>query len=167
MQKLTSIPIVLFFFLIAFKVDAQIRITPGETIHDLGAWFLCEFAHSQIPPNDKCSMLDDDGFQVVNNFLYHVKVKNSKQTRCRHKRLGQCFKKSQKGLIVERKELGPVKFYESKLDVTWYGCSQTYDIIHGPDFSEIRPVLEKCWWTPDKRYFVSEYKYKLDFTETD
>ena len=167
MYKYTLITISLFFFLNNSMVAAQSRITLEKTIDDLGIWFLCEFAHSQIPPNDKCLMLDDDGFQVVNDLLYHVKVKNSKQIRCRHNRLGQCFIKSQKGLIAERKELGPAKFYENKFDVTWYGCSQTYVIKHGPDFSEISPLIEKCWWTPDKRYFVSEYKHNLDFMKTD
>ena len=167
MNILCLIPVIFISFVISVAITCSGWAKFNKTSGSFGTWFLCEFAHSQIPPDDSCLMLDDDGFQLNNGILYHVKVLNSKETKCRQNRLGQCFINSKKGLMAERKEFGAIKFYDNKFDVTWFGCSQTYSVSHGLNFSEIKPDLNKCWWTPDKRYFVSKYKHKLYFTDVD
>jgi hypothetical protein len=126
-----------------------------------GIWFRCEFAHSQIPPSDNCEMLDDDGFQVIKGVVHHVKILDSPETACRHNRVGNCFKKSQAGLSAKRSEIGPIKNLPKGVSVAWLGCAQLYHLITHPHFIEITPDVERCWWTPDKRYFVARYLDKI------
>ena len=122
-----------------------------------GTWFFCEFAHSQIPPEDNCKMLDDDGFQIINGIVYRIKIKNSIETMCRHNRVGNCFLRHQVGLFAERSELGPIKLSERKIHLTWLGCTQEYSIIKHSNYSEINPDSEICWWASRKHYFISRY----------
>ncbi len=129
-----------------------------------GLWFRCEFAHSQIPPEDDCKMLDDDGFQVIKGVVHHVKILNSKETACRHKRVGNCFKRNESGLAAERSEIGPIKFSNQGAEVTWLGCMQKYNLLHRAHYIEIVPDVEQCWWTPDKRYFVARYIGEIRIT---
>jgi hypothetical protein len=126
-----------------------------------GIWFTCEFAHSQIPPEDDCAMLDDDGFQIIDGIVHRIKIKNSTETGCRHNRAGNCFLRSQRGLIAQRFELGPIKFLVNKIYLTWLGCTQEYAIIEHSNYKEIAPSSELCWWTPPKHYFISRYISKI------
>jgi len=126
-----------------------------------GIWFICEFAHSQIPPEDDCNMLDDDGFQIINGIVHRIKIKNSIETRCRQNRVGNCFLRTRVGLVAERSEIGPIKLFAKKIYLTWLGCTQKYLTIQYPDYNEIFPSSEKCWWTSDKRYFVARYVNKI------
>ena len=126
-----------------------------------GTWFVCEFAHSQIPPEDNCIMLDDDGFQIINGIVYRVKIKNSIETTCRHNRVGNCFFRHQAGLFAERSELGPIKLSDNKIHLTLLGCTQEYSIIKHSNYSEIIPDSEICWWASRKHYFISQYIGKI------
>jgi len=130
-----------------------------------GIWFRCEFAHSQIPPEDNCRMLDDDGFQVIKGVVHHVKITNSAETNCRHDRVGNCFLRSHPGLEAERSEIGPVEFSEKSAAVTWLGCTQNYGITKQPKYLDIAPVGELCWWTSNKHYFVARYSGPLKIVE--
>ena len=122
-----------------------------------GIWFRCEFAHSQIPPDDNCRMLDDDGFQVIRGIVHHVKVVDSAETKCRNNRIGNCFKKTETGLSAEITEIGPIQLSEKGAEVTWLGCTQKYGITKHTYYLELSPDAEQCWWTPNKRYFVARY----------
>ena len=124
-------------------------------------WFACEFAHSQIPPEDNCRMLDDDGFQIVDGKVHRIKIKNSTETGCRHKRVGNCFLKNQPNLIAERSEIGPIRLLDNKVYLTWLGCTQEYALIDHSNYSEIISGPDTCWWTPDKRYFISRFIGKI------
>ena len=122
-----------------------------------GTWFVCEFAHSQIPPEDNCIMLDDDGFQIINGIVYRVKIKNSIETTCRHNRVGNCFFRHQAGLFAERSELGPIKLSDNKIHLTLLGCTQEYSIIKHSNYIEIILDSEICRWVSRKHYFISQY----------
>ncbi|MBT3989878.1 MAG: hypothetical protein HOG95_10160 [Rhodospirillaceae bacterium] len=137
----------------------------GELEVDEGIWFRCEFAHSQIPPDDNCRMLDDDGFQIIKGMVHHVKILNSREAACRHNRIGNCFKRDQAGLAAERSEIGPIKFADMMAEVTWLGCTQKYGLTKHPNYLEITPTPEQCWWTPDKRYFVARYRGPVKITD--
>ncbi len=130
-----------------------------------GTWFRCEFAHSQIPPDDNCRMLDDDGFQVIKGVVHHVKITNSNETNCRHNRVGNCFLKNHPGLEAERSEIGPLSLSETEAALTWLGCTQKYGITKHPNYMDIAPVGELCWWTPDKHYFIARFKGALKIVE--
>ncbi len=130
-----------------------------------GIWFRCEFAHSQIPPEDDCRMLDDDGFQVIKGVVHHVKITNSEETNCRHKRLGNCFLKNHTGLEAERSEIGPIDFSARSASVTWLGCTQKYGITRHPNYLDIAPAGELCWWASNKHYFVARYSGPLKIVE--
>jgi hypothetical protein len=130
-----------------------------------GVWFRCEFAHSQIPPEDNCRMLDDDGFQVIKGIVHHVKITNSKEIRCRHNRVGNCFLKNHLGLRAERTEIGPIELSEKGAAVTWFGCTQNYSLTKHLNYIDIVPVGELCWWTPDKHYYVERFRGLLKIVE--
>ncbi len=122
-----------------------------------GIWFLCEFAHSKIPPEDQCNMLDDDGFQIIDGIVHRIKVINSKETGCRQDRIGNCLINTHVNLVAERYKIGPVKLIGNKIYITWLGCSQKYNTVLYSHYTEIVPSFERCWWTADKRYFVAKY----------
>jgi hypothetical protein len=149
---------------VAILASQPLRAAGSSNVLE-GVWFRCEFAHSQIPPNDDCRMLDDDGFQVVDGIVHHVKITNSNETKCRHDRVGNCFLKNQTGLSAERTEIGPIEFFKNTALVTWLGCTQKYSLSNFGSFIEIVPDQEQCWWTPDKRYFISFYQQPLQLVD--
>ena len=59
-----------------------------------GYWFTCEFARSQSPPDDKCEMFDDEGFQLAEGRLRYIRMIGSTETECRGNKKGQCFSSS-------------------------------------------------------------------------
>lgn len=132
-----------------------------------GIWFRCEFAHSQIPPEDNCKMLDDDGFQVIKGVVHHVKILDSEEAKCRQNRVGHCFRRDQIGLSAERSKIGPIKLSPKFAEITWMGCTQRYGLIRHPDYIEIAPRPERCWWASDKRYFVARYAGQIKITAED
>jgi hypothetical protein len=127
-----------------------------------GNWFSCEFAHSQIPPNDGCMMLDDDGFMVSNGQIDHVKVIDSREQGCRHQRLGQCFERNRDKVVVSRDNLGPIRATAEGFAITYWGCTQDYRMVRRGGYFEITPISNHCLWTKDKRYFVYRYRGKLE-----
>ena len=122
---------------------------------------MCEYAHSNIPPDDQCYMLDDDGFQIIDGVVYRIKVINSKETKCRQGRIGNCLINTNANLVAERQKIGPIKLFENEVHITWLGCTQKYYTIPNYGYTEIRSDADKCWWTADKRYFVSRYVGKI------
>jgi hypothetical protein len=161
MFKIIGLVVVIYILVPTYLLAAEKRNLSE------GIWFRCEFAHSQIPPDDKCKMLDDDGFQMINGSVYHVKVTNSLETKCRHERIGNCFSKSQKGLQAELTEIGPIKVARNKVDVTWLGCMQNYVLTQHSHYIEVAPNVEVCWWTPNKRYFIARYPGEIKITDGD
>ena len=144
-------------FMLADRVVATTE-SDSPTMDVEGVWFSCEFAHSQIAPEDGCKMLDDDGFLVANGQIDHVKVTDSKEQGCRHQRLGQCFERDRKKIIVSRDSVGPIRATAEGFAITYWGCTQGYTMARHPDFYEVTPSGRRCLWTSDKRYFVSRYR---------
>ena len=134
-----------------------------------GAWFLCEFAHSRIPPPDDCRIMDDDGFLIARGFIHRIKVTNSRHEGCRHARLGQCFSRHRAEVTVESWPIGPIRPAPGGFSVGFLGCTQSYRIVaHGSGedgFSEVAPTGEPCFWTRDKHYFVAPFTGRLRITE--
>ena len=129
----------------------------GPTMNIDGHWFSCEFAHSQIPPEDNCKMFDDDGFIVSKGRIDHIKVTDSQQVNCRHQRLGQCFERTREKIIVSQDSVGPVRATKKGFAVTYWGCTQEYLMSKQADYFEISPTGRHCLWTRDKRYFVARF----------
>ena len=138
---------------------------PKQHIGAEGAWFLCEFAHSKIPPSDDCRMLDDDGFMVRGGTVFHVKISNSRETGCRGGRAGNCMAQGDTPLRADISEIGPIEVEDARIKVRFLGCSQAYTLTPHGAYIEIRPTGDQCFWTPDKRYYVSKYKGPLILAE--
>ena len=92
----------------------------------LGVWFLCEFAHSEIPPSDDCRMLDDDGFMIRHGVLHHVKVQDSHEKGCRHERIGNCLRQGKAPVTAVISEIGLVEVAGDQLKASFLGCTQVY-----------------------------------------
>ncbi|MAI10767.1 MAG: hypothetical protein CBD27_11420 [Rhodospirillaceae bacterium TMED167] len=130
-----------------------------------GAWFLCEYAHSKIPPSAGCAVLDDDGFLVREGVVYHIKVSNSREIRCRGGRAGHCLRQGTHTYRADPQSIGPINAGGGKLFVRFLGCSQVYYVIAHEGFVEIKLDTERCYWTPDKRYFLSRFNGRLELSE--
>ena len=145
---------------------AQASTETGEGGINLdGNWFSCEFAHSQIPPDDGCKMLDDDGFMISKGRIDHIKVTDSRQVNCRHQRLGQCFDRVRPKIVVSRDSVGPIRATTQGFAITYWGCTQEYKMRKRGPYFEIAPKGKSCLWTRDKRYFVARYQGRLEVVD--
>jgi len=154
----------LMVFVLAAEASAATG-AKGQVMDVEGAWFSCEFAHSQIPPDDDCKMLDDDGFLVAAGQIDHVKVTDSKQRGCRHERLGQCFERGRDKILVSRDPLGPIRATAAGFAITYWGCTQDYTMAQRGGYFEVAPAGRRCLWTKEKRYFVSRYRGRLEVND--
>jgi len=152
------------FFLLVTLITTSTAAQENKLNTD-GAWFLCEYAHSKIEPSDGCAMLDDDGFLVRNGTVFHVKITNSQETACRGGRSGNCLRQGVQTYRADLQSIGPIEAGGNQLAVQFFGCTQLYDVIPHEGFMEVRPGAEKCYWTPDKRYFLSRFRGQLEFSE--
>ncbi len=160
MTRFIAIAVVLF---IAFAHGGKAQpVDPGS-----GVWFLCEYAHSKIPPSDNCTMLDDDGFMVRDGVVFHVKITDSKETNCRGERIGNCFKRDAEEISAKTDKIGPIEIASSHLAVDFFGCIQSYDFSSKGAYLEIRPAGEQCFWTPDKHYYLARYEGRIKLIEED
>ncbi len=160
MTRFVAIAAVLFLAL-APNAKAQ-TVDPGS-----GFWFLCEYAHSKIPPSDSCAMLDDDGFMVRDGVVFHVKVTDSKQTHCRGERIGNCFNRDADEVTAKTDKIGLIEVTSSHLAVDFFGCIQGYVYAAKGAYIEIRPAGEHCFWTPDKHYYLARYDGRIKLIEDD
>ncbi len=152
----------ILFFLLLIPAAAAAAAATNQIKDVEGNWFSCEFAHSQIPPDDGCRVLDDDGFMVSNGQIDHVKVIDSREQGCRHQRLGHCFERNRDKVVARSKNLGPIQATAEGFAITYWGCTQDYKMIKRADYFEITPISSNCLWTRDKRYFVYRYRGKLE-----
>ena len=145
-------------FFVASLMVMSVQDASAAPLNIDGDWFSCEYAHSRIPPEDDCRMLDDDGFRVSNGRIEHIKVKDSRELNCRHRRKGQCFLRDREKIVVSRDPLGPIRATEVGFSVTYWGCSQDYVMTDRGNFVEIVPAGRHCLWTKDKHYYVARYR---------
>lgn len=144
----------LFGLTLLFRFDAH-----GEQakIKLDGLWFTCEFAHSKIPPSDNCNMLDDDGFLIEGDYVWHMKVQNGDQEGCRGDRAGNCFRRERKMVAAKKKKIGQAERTDKGAIIEYLWCGQPYEITHGEHFSEVRPIEPMCTWTSKKTYYVRKW----------
>lgn len=143
------------------QADAE---QPGS-INDM--WFRCEFSQGQMPPTDNCRMLDDQGFQIIKDTAYQIVVINSLETGCHKNRIGNCFLKTQVGLVAERSKIGKIIVSGDNLYLTWLGCMQEYSLIRHSNYREIIPDMENCWWASENKYFVARNIKKIKIISKD
>ena len=139
----------------------------GQTKNLDGAWFACEFAHSQIAPDDNCKMLDDDGFLVAGQKVNHIKVLGSQEQACRQNRTGNCFKRDQAKVVVARDSTGTFRTTTDGFQIEYWGCSQEYKMSQRSGYYEVTPVDGLCYWASDKRYYLARYTGELKITVQD
>jgi len=126
-----------------------------------GLWFSCEYAHSQIPPEDGCVMLDDDGFRVTDGAIDHVKVMDSHEAECRGARAGNCFPRTTDAITVSSSRIGRIKPAGDGFTVSYWGCTQAYRMQERQGYFEIAPSGSRCYWTREKRYFMARYQGRM------
>ena len=128
-----------------------------------GAWFSCEFAHSQIPPEDGCLMLDDDGFLIAGDTVKQIKVRSSRETECRQNKYGNCFKRDISGITVKPDATGTFLPTADGFRISYWGCAQDYKMDPRDGFFKVTPIGDLCYWTSDKSYFLARYNGMLEF----
>ncbi len=164
-RKARILWILLAVYIVAPPVSARetlVATNANAGLMDIeGNWFSCEFAHSQIPPDDDCKMFDDDGFDVSQGEIFHIKAINSRETQCRHKRAGQCFKRTSEGIVISRDSVGTIRPTTSGFAIKYWGCTQEYTMSDRGNFFEVAPTGRRCMWTREKRYFVARYQGQI------
>ena len=146
----------IFFTLIFFNKGLL-----SQNISPLGNWFECEFSISGNEPLDDCQILDDDGFLLKNNKIYHLKVKNSIEGNCRGNKVGHCFNFNIKELEVKKVLIGNIEIEKNSLKIRYLGCSQKYLIQKNSYFFKVFPDKKNCFWTKEKNYYVRKWNGKL------
>lgn len=140
-----------------------VPVTASGPVMNLdGAWFSCEFAHSQIAPEDGCLMLDDDGFLVDGATVRHIKVRGSQETECRHNKSGNCFRRDIAGVIVKPDFTGTFQPTPEGFQISYWGCAQDYKMDRQDGFFKITPIDDLCYWTRNKSYFLARYSGTLE-----
>ncbi|NQV99679.1 MAG: hypothetical protein HQ483_08275 [Rhodospirillales bacterium] len=153
-------PVVVPVLLLTALAMASAAAEPDKITLD-GLWFTCEYAHSQIPPSDDCKILDDDGFLVEGDFVWHMKVQNGDREGCRGDRSGNCFRRERRQLTAKKKKIGQAVRTAKGAVIDYLWCGQPYEISHGEHYSEVRPVAPLCPWTSKKTYYVARWDGQL------
>ena len=148
-----------FFLIITFMLTLSFNSFAIENME--GAWFECEFAGKISKPLDDCKMLDNDGFIFSNNKATHISVINSQEINCKKNKVGQCFK-SDLGFITARKgREDSVKFGNSKLILSFLGCSQVFHLKDKLIYVEASPDKKKCFWAGKKIFYLKKFEGEL------
>jgi len=150
-------------WLMLVVLHAAPSVASSQVMNLDGAWFSCEFAHSQIAPEDGCLMLDDDGFLIAGDTIKQIKVSSSRETECRQNRYGNCFRRDLSGITVKPDSTGTFLPTEEGFKITYWGCAQDYKMDPQDGFFKVTPVGDLCYWTSDKSYFLARYNGVLEF----
>jgi len=133
----------------------------AEPLRLEGVWFTCEFARSQTPPDDKCAMFDDEGFEVTNGKLRYLRNKWSDETACRGNKKGQCFSSALPEIRVSVQPVGEIGIEDNAIFVSYLACTQKFNIDQQDGFVEVIPDKKRCFWAKDRHFYVSRYTGKL------
>lgn len=150
---------VLLLFTVLFLLNTANAETAPSSLD--GLWFSCEYAHSKIPPSDQCETLDDDGFLINGDYIWHMKVQNGDQKGCRGARAGNCFRRERQQLTATQSEIGRLQRTRNGAIIHYLWCDQAYEVTERPAFAEIRPVGPLCFWTSPKVYYVAKWPGEL------
>ena len=145
--------VTLLFFNFSFKVFAVEKLD--------GAWFECEFSGKTSQPTDNCEMLDNDGFIFSNNKATHISVINSQEINCKKNKVGQCFKSDLDFVNARKGREDNVKFGNSKLILSFLGCSQVFHLKDKSIYVEASPYKKKCFWAGKKIFYLKKFEGDL------
>ena len=126
-----------------------------------GAWFECEFAEKTSKPLDDCKMLDNDGFIFSNNKATHISVIDSQEINCKKNKVGQCFKSDLDFVTARKGREDSVKFGNSKLILSFLGCSQVFHLKDKSIYVEASPDKKKCFWAGKKIFYLKKFEGDL------
>ena len=80
-------------------------------------------------------------------------------------RTGHCLRQGVHAYRADLQSVGPIDTSGDRLLVRFLGCTQLYDVIIHKKFIEVKPIVDRCYWTPNKRYFLSRFNGQLEYTE--
>ena len=130
----------------------------ADTLPDLdGVWFTCEFTQSKTPPTDGCDMFDDEGFEARDGQITYLRMLGSDEVNCKGQKKGQCFPASLPQITVSTKPIGEAWLKDSRLHVTWYGCTQDYTLTQDTGFVSVKPDGKDCFWSRERHFYVAPY----------
>ena len=130
-----------------------------------GYWFECEFSEKTAPPKDQCEMLDDDGFDFKDNIAIKIKNISSKETKCKKNKIGQCFQSNASSIDIKVGRSDKIKFQNSNLILTFFGCSQNFILKNYINFIEAIPDKKKCFWTGKKYFYLKKFNGSVNIIE--
>ena len=130
-----------------------------------GYWFECEFSEKTAPPKDQCEMLDDDGFDFKDNIAIKIKNISSKETKCKKNKIGQCFQSNANSINIKVGRSDKIKFQNSNLILTFFGCSQKFILKNSSNFIEAIPDRKKCFWTGKKHFYLKKFNGLVNIIE--
>ena len=130
-----------------------------------GFWFTCEFARSQVAPDDGCKMFDDEGFQLADGRLRYVRVIGSTETSCRGDKKGQCFSSKEPAVSISRTDRGKLTLGKKQFKVSYFGCTQIFYFSDTLNYREIWPDKNRCFWAGKRRFYIAPYKGKVTIIE--
>ncbi len=130
----------------------------ADRLPDLdGVWFTCEFTQSKTPPTDGCDMFDDEGFEARDGQITYLRMLGSDEVNCKGQKKGQCFPASLPQITVSTKPIGEAWLKDSRLHVTWYGCTQDYTLTQDTGFVSVKPDGKDCFWSRERHFYVAPY----------
>ena len=130
----------------------------ADKLPDLdGVWFTCEFTQSKTPPTDGCDMFDDEGFEARDGQITYLRMLGSDEVNCKGLKKGQCFPASLPQITVSTKPIGEAWLKDSRLHVTWYGCTQDYTLTQDTGFVSVKPDGKDCFWSRERHFYVAPY----------
>jgi len=130
-----------------------------------GVWFSCEFAQRQRAPDDGCKMFDDEGFTFTDGRLNYVRITESDETACRGEKVGQCFRRDRPAIAITSQNRGKLKMGATSFTVRFLGCKQLFHFSDKPDYREIWPDENRCFWAGKRRFYIAPYPGKVDFID--
>ncbi|ADE39571.1 metal dependent phosphohydrolase [Candidatus Puniceispirillum marinum IMCC1322] len=130
-----------------------------------GVWFSCEFAQRQRAPDDGCKMFDDEGFTFTNGRLKYVRITESDETACRGEKVGQCFRRDRSAIAITSQDRGQLKMNSASFTVRFLGCKQLFYFNDTPDFREIWPDEDRCFWASKRRFYIAPFAGNVDFVD--
>ena len=130
-----------------------------------GVWFSCEFAQRQRAPDDGCKMFDDEGFTFTNGRLNYVRITASEETACRGEKVGQCFRRDRSAIAITSQDRGQLKMDKTSFTVRFLGCKQLFHFSDTPDFREIWPDEDRCFWASKRRFYIAPFAGNVDFVD--
>lgn len=126
-----------------------------------GFWFTCEFAQRTAPPNDDCVTFDDEGVEIKAGIVTYLRVTDSKNNQCKGNKPGQCFTASTPSITVTAREIGPLKIEPGRVYLTYYGCTQTFELTSKPNYVTAIPAKKKCFWASKRHFYIAPYNGKV------